>query len=268
MDKEENKKISLFFLGFFVVIVLTPLFLGAIIPIENVIPNFSDSTYSIKESYLSCLSGKNVLCIGDSITWLDGKTTSGYDNGNTVIVGYQEQFRKEGAIVTTKGNSGATIRKYVSTDDMEHGSLVDDIKNSKYNVAGYDIITIFAGTNDVGRGLRLGTLGNESDADFDETTTIGALRSMIEYIRTNNPTCDIYLITPLRSGLASRPYEQMEQVAQSIISVGNMYSIKIIDLLHESGIGKGNIDTFTYDKLHPNNDGFERIGLKIVKEIN
>lgn len=257
LDKKENKKIVKYILMFLVVIVSITLFLVAIIPKENAIPNLYNS-----------ISGKNVLCIGDSITSLDGKTTSGYDNGNTVIVGYQEQFRKEGATVTTKGNSGATIRKYVSTDDMKHGSLVDDIKNSNYNVAGYDIITIFAGTNDVSRGLRLGTLGNESDANFDETTTIGALRSMLEYIRTNNSTCEIYLITPLRSGLDSRPYEKMEQVTEGIISTGNMYGIKVINLLYESGIGKGNIDTFLYDKLHPNNEGFERIGLKIVKEIN
>ena len=144
----------------------------------------------------------------------------------------------------------------------------DDIKNNNYDVTGYDIITIFAGTNDVGRGLRLGTLGNENDSTFDETTTIGGLRAMIEYIRTNNPTCDIYLITPIRSGLASRPYEKMEQVAEGIIGVGKMYGIKVINLLHESGIGKGNIKTFTYDDLHPNNEGFERIGIKIVKEID
>lgn len=82
LDKKENKKIVKYILMFLVVIVSIPLFLVAIIPKENAIPNLYNS-----------ISGKNVLCIGDSITSLDGKTTSGYDNGNTVIVGYQEQFR-------------------------------------------------------------------------------------------------------------------------------------------------------------------------------
>lgn len=236
---------------------------------SNVKPKFY-SPYSANLKYLNTnvLKNKKVLCIGDSITWLDGNTASGYNGGKTVVVGYQEQFRSLGAIVTSCGHSGATIRKYHESDDMEHGSLVDDIKNSNYNVANFDIITIFAGTNDVGRGLRLGTLGNESDNSFDETTTIGALRSMIEYIRSNNPTCEIYLITPIRSSLSSRPYEKMEQVADAIISVAKMYSIPYIDLLHEGGIGKLNVDIFTYDKLHPNNEGFERIGKRMARIIN
>ena len=36
-----------------------------------------------------------------------------------------------------------------------------------------------------------------------------------------------------------------------------MYSCVLIDMLTESGIGKGNYSTMLYDLLHPNNTGFE-----------
>lgn len=214
------------------------------------------------------LKDKKILCIGDSITWLDGHTSNSFENGNTILVGYQEQLRIQGATVTSMGHSGATIRKYLSTDDIEHGSLVDDIKNNNYDVTGYDIITIFAGTNDVGRGLKLGVIGDENDNDFDENTTLGALRSIIEYIRNNNPTSTIYIITPIKSGLTSRPFNKMKQLSEAVKEVSNLYGIKNIDLFNKSGIGKGNYNTFLYDLLHPNNIGFEKIGLEIINAMS
>ena len=275
-DNEKNfvKKIELSGTDWFTTIIPKNVKYIRVNVVKNDLNDYMIAKSSTKLSYkkyglneTSRLRDKKILCIGDSITWLDGNTTPNYDNGNTVVVGYQQSFRDFGAIVTNKGHSGATIRKYHSSDDIEHGSLVDDIKNSSYDVSGYDIITIFAGTNDVGRGLRIGELGNESDSNFDETTTIGALRSMIEYIKKNNPLCELYIITPLRSTLATRPYNSMESITEAIISVAKMYSLEVINLLHESGFNKTNMNAVTYDGLHPNNKGFNIIGTKLVKHI-
>lgn len=217
------------------------------------------------EPTTNSLIGKKILTVGDSITWLDKEHVT----GQGTLIGYQEQFRKFSDVVINQGNSGATYRQYVpGISDMNHGSIYNDIVTNNFDVSPYDIITLFGGTNDIGRGLNLGTVGSIEDTEFDPKTTLGALRGIIEYIRANNPDCEIYIMTPIRSGLATRPYDKMEQLADGIKGVSYMYGIPCIDLLREGGIGKGNYSVYLYDDLHPNNKGFELIGKRMVRYIN
>ena len=206
------------------------------------------------------LDGVKVLTIGDSITWLDGQTVS--DVG--VITGYQEQLRQAGAIVENKGNSGATYRQYdAATSDQNHGSLYDDIVTAKFDVANYDIVTLFGGTNDVGRGWVKGAAN-----DGNPKTTLGALTEIIRYIRKANPAVEIYLFTPIFSGLASRPVAKMEDMVSGVISVANYFSIPSHDMYHQGGIGWDNYTYNLYDGLHPNNNGMRVVGTKFLKIIN
>lgn len=208
------------------------------------------------------LLGLLVATFGDSITWLDGKTVPEYDNGNTVIKGYQYYMRKAGAIVDNFGHSGATIAR---SGISGVGCILDDIKAQ--DVTKYEIITIAGGTNDVGQNVNFGVIGVEEDTNLDETTTFGALRAAIEYIRSKNPKCRIYICTPIRSGRDTRTSAKMEEVSEGIRKIAKMYSCPLIDMLVESGIGKGNYATFLYDLLHPNNDGFRAMGEYFVGQM-
>ena len=202
------------------------------------------------------LDGVKVLTIGDSITWLDGQTIA---NVGTII-GYQSQLRLSGAIVTNQGNSGATYRKYVDgVSDIQHGSIYDDIVTDQFDVTPYDVITLFGGTNDVGRGWNKGT-----DDSTDPNTTIGSLRGIVDYIRANNPKAKIIILSPIQSSLASRPKNTMLEMTDVCKLISEEYSIKFVDMQRYGGIGKGNFDTLLYDGLHPNNDGMEIIGKRFV----
>lgn len=208
------------------------------------------------------LLGKLIATFGDSITWLDGKTVPEYDNGNTVIKGYQYYMRKAGATVDNFGHSGATLAR---SGISGVGCILDDIKTQ--DLTKYDVITIAGGTNDVGQGINFGVVGAEEDTIFDEITTFGALRAAIEYIRLKNPKCRIYICTPIRSGRDTRPSAKMEEVSEGIRKIAKMYSCPLVDMHAESGIGKGNYATFLYDLLHPNNDGFRVMGEYFVGQI-
>ena len=202
------------------------------------------------------LNDFNFLTIGDSITWLDGQTV----NNVGTITGYQSQLVNSGAEVTNKGNSGATYRKYVSgVSDMQHGSIYDDIVTDQFDVTPYDVITLFGGTNDIGRGWNRGT-----DDSTDPNTTVGALRGIVDYIRANNPKAKIIILSPIQSSLASRPKAKMLEIADACKMISEEYSIKFVDMQRSGGIGKGNFDTLLYDELHPNNDGMEIIGKRFV----
>lgn len=211
------------------------------------------------------IKDKKIYCFGDSITWLDGKTTTSFESGETVLVGYQEYLREQKALVTSFGDSGATIRKYLPTDDIQHGCIMDNIK--KTDLSGYDIVTLLAGTNDVGRGLKLGVVGEEEDSVFDENTTLGALRSSIEHILINYPNIKIYIFSPFKSGLPSRPLNKMRELVEGMEKVCKIYSIPFINLLDNSHINKLTFETYLYDDLHPNNLGFENIGEIFVKTL-
>ncbi|MDG0933730.1 SGNH/GDSL hydrolase family protein, partial [Bacillus paranthracis] len=137
------------------------------------------------------LLGKLIATFGDSITWLDGKVIA--EVGPEPLVGYQSYMRKAGAIVDNFGHSGATIAR---SGISGVGCILDDIKAQ--DVTKYEIITIAGGTNDVGQNVNFGVVGVEEDTTFDETTTFGALRAAIEYIRSKNPKCRIYISTPIR----------------------------------------------------------------------
>lgn len=231
------------------------------------------SPYQVKLRWLkvedsaSSLNGTRILAIGDSLTWLDGNTTPGYDNGNTVVIGYQEQFRKAGAIVTSKGHSGATYRQYdPSISNMEHGSLFDDIVTNGFDVAPYDIYLLCGGTNDVARGYNPGTV-KDYGSENDPKTTLDAFRGIIEYIFSANPNALIYVFTPPFSTTQSRPKSTMLDITDKLVEQANNLGVFAKDTYRTMGMNVGNINTLTYDQLHFNNVGFEKWGKWMVKAV-
>lgn len=207
------------------------------------------------------LEDKKVAVIGDSITELDGQTVKNVGP----IVGYQEVFRQQGATIVTYGYSGATYALYdKNISGGEHRSIYDMIVKAKVDFKDVDIVTLFGGTNDVGRGSALGTVTDKTPA-----TTLGALRGIIDYIKSNNPKCQLFVFTPIQRTDRDNLQEKMEATALGIMEVAKSYELPTDNLMEETGITKesDNQAKYMYDKLHPNSDGMALVGQRMVEVI-
>ena len=207
---------------------------------------------------------KTYISHGDSITWQDGRAYgSGTHQGETAR-GYQTVLREllELGTHTNKGVNGATLadRAGVSV------SGVSTIK-SIASYASYDLCTIAFGTNDFKQGVPLGTLGAATDTVFNTTTFFGAFREAIRYILTSSPTIRLVLMTPLQRDQHDFNVDTVNAVGLKLIDyvnavklIGKMYGLPVCDLYSNSGITELTLSTYTIDGLHPNDEGYKRMG--------
>ena len=238
----------------------------AYIKISQWINNGENATMTVTGHFPgegSSWSGKKVVTFGDSITWYDGHTfPSDHSEYGQVCVGYQSYMRQKlECIVDNEGAAGAWM-----------GSILPYIKATTFT--NYDAATITFGANDfrypssypVGEIAPIGST-------FDESTIFGALQSGIEYILNHKPTIKIFLITPIKGW---NDGNRMPETYPNIIkSVGELYSLPVLDLYHRSGINELTKATLIGDDeaeldyaLHPTNAGFKRMGDLIVAFFN
>lgn len=205
------------------------------------------------------LAGKKIITFGDSITWQDGQTID-----NVTLQGYQSYMRQAGAIVTNEGVGNMSFAQS-SKAGAEELYLYKKVVLDQYDLTGTDIVTIACGTNDIAFGVSSGEVGTITSTEFDTTTSFGALRAILEYIRLNFPTVDIYLMTPLQN--KTRDMIKHQEMADGIMIIGGFYGAPVFDLFRRSGIGKYTFDTYTRDGLHPNNAGYALYGPRIVRML-
>ena len=222
------------------------------------------------------LSGKKILSLGDSYTFLN----------------YYGKALEEvtGATQTPRGWNGAGIYSFVAdqyTPTGGGGTVVDQTFNAEL-LQQYDIVTIMGGTNDYGRSRKpLGDINSEKG----DTSVYGALMYVIEKILSLKPTIKIVLCTqPYRLDFEGHtapggylPNSQgftMEDVANALIEVGGHYGIPVFDFYRNSGWnsftvkkidGKLVENPYTYDGLHPKSgagNGGEMLGKAFGYFIN
>lgn len=209
------------------------------------------------------LSGKSVLAIGDSITWLDNR--NGAYDGGTSIHGWQSELRKMGATVDTVAYSGAC---YANNNDAT--SLYQYIVDQNADVTGYDIVILFGGANDVRLSIPLGDASSAyASPNTDPSTFNGAIGGLIEYIRTKNPTAEVYLCTTLPSESDARLYAHNKAYRDAILQNGEFWCVPCIDMFTKMNATPGlNFSEYFYDNTHPNAHGMKRIGRIIGKYID
>lgn len=204
---------------------------------------------------LSKWENKVWLTLGDSITAFDQTLYNG-----TVLRGYQTVMKETMGFAEyiNRGIPGKTMAAH------DEGST--HVVGEAQNLADIDVVTIFAGTNDFKLNKPIGSLGAIGDTAFDTSTFYGAYRSLLENFLTRKPTLKIYLWTPLQRDNAGYDVNYVNPAGHRLVdyvnaiqSVGLMYAIPVLDLYAVSGITKKTLDTFTWDGLHPNNSGYERI---------
>ncbi len=136
------------------------------------------------------------------------------------------------------------------------------------------IVTIMGGTNDYGTNIAIGKgLPTNENPNFDETTFIGGLCSMIEKIQTRVPYCRIILMTPIPRHHNGR-YEQKNKAglltsdyAKTIKEVAAFYALPCIDLNSMVGWNKINGAFYLKDGIHPSKIGYERISEVVIGEL-
>lgn len=210
---------------------------------------------------LSKLQGKTLVCFGDSITEGQGATTPGTDSYPAVLKTLY------GINVINKGIGGASWQNDGVYDNI---SIIYQVENTDFT--NVDYVTIFAGTNDFGRGaLPIGT--NE---DTVKTTLKGAINNVIQHILNDNPNIKIGIITPIwRQRLSSGDNKDsdfntvggkyLKEYVDAIKDSADYNHIKCLDFYHTCGINKYNYATFLADGLHPNTLGYKE---KIAKPIH
>ncbi|HFL2397072.1 TPA: SGNH/GDSL hydrolase family protein [Clostridioides difficile] len=225
-----------------------------LVDLNNSSSVFSDTqnNTSLESTYFNKWKGKSWITLGDSIT-----RANGYQDKLKNILGFSR--------IDNMGENGQTMVSQSKTKSTYTlGKTID------YKV--YDLATIFIGTNDFRYNKKLGKIKASGSIRFDETTFTGSYQLLIEKILSSNPSIDLVLITPpqrIRDGydidFTNEVGSKLIDYVNVIKSLGEMYSLPVLDLYSEGGISKKNISTFTRDGLHPNDVGYDRISDKMYR---
>ena len=218
--------------------------------------------------YVAKLNGKKILAIGDSLTWLDGRSNN--YGSMPRFSGWQRQLRLAGYDVVSAGFSGNPYATGLDIVDGVDYSIYKEIVTNAYPVSGYDMVILFGGTNDV---LYNGALGDRptdySNRTFDASKFNGALGAIISYIRTNNTTALILLASFPKSEAASRVYSNAKSRVDEIEYNADFWSCKYVNVWADMNVQPtyDGFDTFFYDATHANFLGMERIGQIMLNAV-
>lgn len=190
--------------------------------------------------------GKTWATLGDSIT---------FENGYQPIVQQTLQL----AHVANYGRSGCPMAAGGSQDEGSTYRVGMNIREH------YDMITIFAGTNDFRLNRPLGVVG-PIGGDHDPFSFAGAYQAVVEHLLTLHPLGRLNLWTPLHRDkdgydIYSRNEGgcRLEHYAGIVRLIGETYALPVLDLYTSSGFNKLTLGALTSDRLHPNEAGFRRI---------
>lgn len=228
--------------------------------------NFDFLEYSSARFY-----NKKVFCFGDSITQ---GTEGGYVKYITQALNCD---------VSNYGSSGAAAKRLVDIITAGAGIPRRDSNTVSTNWPVKDFtqcsaVTIQIGTND----YVSGSIADIPTTDMSEyadpleywglfpSNYVANIALCIEYIRSKNSECEIFLITPPYRNIDGDTPTRMSDVIPFLRAVAEHYSVPLINSMQESGIGfkymKPNIK-YSYDGIHFNALGNKLWGTYIAKKI-
>lgn len=228
--------------------------------------------YTDEKPYLlSKYDGKKVYCFGDSIT-------QGTRDGSWVP--YLTQ--KLGCIVSNQGSGGGNAARVVDiiTYGYDLPRRSGDINFGKNDYTDAAAITIQIGTNDYISGSKADIpTGNVTDYanELDywalfPNNYYANISLAIEFIRSKNKMCDIYLISiPYRRSDATLTETYKQETIDIMREIANYYSVQFINARQESGLGWKYMTPddkwYSYDGTHLNSAGNKKWGEYIAKRM-
>lgn len=191
---------------------------------------------------------KNVkfAILGDSITELNN-----YQHKVNAALKFKSMYVDGKSGTTISGSSGT--RYYIRMNNIPTDS---------------DVIFVFGGTNDYHYDVPLGQPG-----DTKATTFYGTIKKMCDRFAAKYPDSVVIFATPLQrkmpagnnsaDGLNSLGFS-LEDYVNAIIEVCNQNNFVVMDLYHNSAINQETCEQYTFDLLHPNEEGFKVLADEIV----
>lgn len=189
------------------------------------------------------LAGKNVLFIGDSLTF--GAMGTDPDTGGQLYPekNYPQYFaEKTGCTVYNNSQSGANAVSYR-----------DYIYPQIDFTADYAVAIIMLGTN-----LGLADVYGEAYADIIE-----------QLAEDTGGKTQIFLVTPPYNGMTSTGHARYAKEANAVVKqMGETYCLPVIDAYYESGLNQFNGALCRpIDDLHFNDEGYSRLGTFIANKV-
>ena len=231
-------------------------------PLANVIAKVNSSTSDVEIEDVDFIlntrfRGKKAVFEGDSIT---DPSFASYYNGKTWANYVINKLKIGDYLIPAKG--GASISTFNITN-----SVVNRVQETNYP-NGVKLFCVFAGTNDWGENVALGTKDSE-----DISTVLGALNTIIKTIQTKCPDADIVIISPIHryGDTAIHNEYNLYDVAKGYQEVCEKYGVTFVNGLSNFGIRNyGSIEEnyLLKDGLHPTEAGQKRIGTRIAGIIS
>lgn len=213
------------------------------------------------------------LAIGDSITAQDGTT-----QGGQLLKGYQQYIMEVFSFSNGYYNGGFSGHSLSSSPvpGRENDCIVRRLDEYPVN-SFHKYVTVLALTNDFRLDCVIGDTSDFLNATGD-TTVYGAFRVLIDYIYEQDTKPVIVFITPFQRNNSGYSTFQANPAGNTLIDyidamlwVAKRMSIPVIDLMNTSGINEYTIiadspSVYLRDGLHPNNEGYKKIGGLITNE--
>lgn len=186
--------------------------------------------------------------IGDSLTnWGGGDDTTGFLG----IV-----HNKTGMVTSNRGLAGATWQ----TGEGQTQSGVTRVDTIVSDGVKFDLYCFILGTNG-------GSETDTGETSSDKSTMCGAIRYCLETLKKFDPTGQILVCLPPQRAEGN---EHQELVNNVIKTIANSYSVRTLDIYHESGIVPNTkIADIGYlsDGLHLGENGEVALGNLLASEI-
>jgi lysophospholipase L1-like esterase len=174
------------------------------------------------------------VAIGDSITYLNDHVD---ETGKRVTKGYMTQVVEQLPYVhyVNKGFNGWTA--------VQVAEKIDELGIEKA-----DIYSVFLGTNDWWHGNRVGTLDDYKN-NTGTKTFAGALRVIVNKLKSLNKDADIILITPMQrvdfvyvndmknnawGSYRDKDGQSLASFADVELAIGELENIRVLDLYNKS----------------------------------
>lgn len=207
------------------------------------------------------LTGKKLLTLGDSITY--GAMSTNH---------YQDKIAEiTGATIINAGYSGSKYALILNHTPWNEFSFYQ--RSIDYDLTDIEYIFVMYGTNDFGNHVPIGTM------ESDEYTIKGALVKGLTNLFTRKPDLKIFFSTPIfRATYDGTDFVDLDtktndlgltihDYSQAALDVCEKFRIPVFNAQAECGINQQNHATYLADRLHPNNDGNDLIGIQFANFI-
>lgn len=220
----------------------------------NVLARFKDGnlyTKNFDSTLIRNLTGKKWVCLGDSLTEHNQRTT----------LNYHDYIAQEtGITVHNLGHSGCGYAK-VGGNSQNFVNQADNIPDDA------SVITVFGSGNDGSASLNIGT-----PTDSGTTTLCGYMNAVFDKIYEEHPTTPLGVITPTpwANKEPSDSNKWMENYSNALMAICSLRGIPCLDLYHCSNLHPTDVNfrPLAYSKddgdgVHPDETGHALIAPRI-----